>query len=364
MTAYQQAAKRPTHELLEAWSYRNDWTLEEAVPLALGISPDSLLAETELLENATTLERARRSGETFRSPKWWLWWGQRNGLPFHEDWWIAITPQGPIGFDGQHFAFSREQILSERYRAQERALIGKWARKPYWTSREAIDLSLNFDPYTTNGWRGEAPETGDTIREREDRFRILERALEMEEITEKASPLEWLNWLNTRGYYVSEAWTRAVGLKLESVEPVDDHRLTRLVEENADLNRKLNAQIAKVTELEEMQIVRNEATGTGDEEIARLRQKIKELSEDADSPSAKGAQAKRIASLQKALIAMAVDGYSYDPRRAKSDVPVQVAEKSEELGIPMTPQTVRKYLREAADIHVDQGIWEQLFPRK
>ncbi|MFC3614759.1 hypothetical protein ACFORG_13380 [Lutimaribacter marinistellae] len=358
------STNKPTGALVEEWSYRSDWSLEEAALLALAVSPEASEADDLLRANAALLGGAKRSGDRFGAPLFWLWWGESNALPFHEDWWLAITPQGPIGYDGRHFAFNRAEIFSEDYRTQERALIGKWARKPYWTSREAVDLSLNFAPYSTQGWRGESPETSDTIREREDRFRILERALELEAITEQASPLDWLNWLGARGYYVSAAWKRAVGIEPLIIGRVGDHWVEKLVEENAELHRRLDQQSALVAEVEGRQQDGRETARARDKEIAGLRAKIKELSEDPESPSAKGTQAKRIASLEKALLAAAVDGYSYDPRQAKSDVPAQIAAKAGELGTGLTSQTVRKYLKESADNHVDQGVWEQIHPRK
>jgi hypothetical protein len=363
-TAQGQSATRPTEALLQTWIYRDTWACSEAVLLALGVPPDCEEATGVLNANIGVLECAKRAGIGSGAPKFWLWWGERSGLPFHEIWWLAIVPEGPIGYDGRHFAFSRKQMLSERYVRHERFLIGKWARKPYWTPREAIDLSLNFDPYTTNGWRGDAPETSDTIREREDRFRILERAQEIGSIAEKASALDYIRWLEQRGYYVSEGWRRAVGLAVGNEWRPSEDPPFGTKSENEDLRRQVTEQAARIVELEEKLQRRAEEIGSSADDVERLKKRIKELSDDPVSPTGKAAQSKKIAYLEKALLAAVVDGHKYDPRSAKSDVPAQVADKATELGLSLTAQTVRKYLRESADAHVDGDVWERKSPIK
>ena len=356
------ALHRPSEQLMQAWIYKASWSIEEAIILASGLSPDAKNTAEVLDQGKDFSSRAIRSGKKMGTPREWLWWGEINAMPFHSDWWLAITPEGPIGFDGQHFAFQRAEMLSEKYLQHERFLIGKWARKPYWTAREAIDLSLNFDPFTSNGWRGDAPEKGATIRERDDRFLILKRALEIGEISEKSTPIEYLNWLETRGYYVSRAWRKAVSMNVRDAEIADTERIAALEIENEILLQRLEEANGKVAELEQG-LAQNEPMNAGQAvEVAKLRKKIAELSSDPESASAKGALAKRISCLEKALLCAAVDGHSYDPRQMKSDVPAQIADKSQQLGCSLTAQTVRKYLKECADYHVDGDVWSAIYP--
>lgn len=53
--------------------------------------------------------------------------------------------------------------------------------------------------------------------------------------------------------------------------------------------------------------------------------------------------------LHKLVVGMAIDGYGFDPAALKSPIPKQVAENLELLGLSITDDTVRKYLRQAAD---------------
>lgn len=54
--------------------------------------------------------------------------------------------------------------------------------------------------------------------------------------------------------------------------------------------------------------------------------------------------------LRKLVIGMAVAVYRYDPRAGRSDVPAQIASDLQELGLSVTDETVRKHLRESAEL--------------
>lgn len=53
--------------------------------------------------------------------------------------------------------------------------------------------------------------------------------------------------------------------------------------------------------------------------------------------------------LLKLVIAMAVDGYGHDPAASKSNVPREIVEAVDRLGMSVSDDTVRKYLKLAAD---------------
>ena len=68
------------------------------------------------------------------------------------------------------------------------------------------------------------------------------------------------------------------------------------------------------------------------------------------TPTEKPGWVKERDSLWKMVIAMAVDAYRYDPRALKSDVPRQIVDALQKLGIPLDADTVRKHLKAAADL--------------
>jgi hypothetical protein len=54
-------------------------------------------------------------------------------------------------------------------------------------------------------------------------------------------------------------------------------------------------------------------------------------------------------SLLKLVIGMAVGGYGYDPRAGRSEQPSQIAADLATAGVALDVDTVRKWLREAAE---------------
>lgn len=55
-------------------------------------------------------------------------------------------------------------------------------------------------------------------------------------------------------------------------------------------------------------------------------------------------------SLLKLIIGMAVAAYAYDPKVTRSDRPAEIAGDLERAGVPLDVDTVRKWLREAAEL--------------
>lgn len=53
--------------------------------------------------------------------------------------------------------------------------------------------------------------------------------------------------------------------------------------------------------------------------------------------------------LLKLVIGMAKGAYSYDPNQSKSDVPKEIVDDLARHGITVSPDTVRKYLKEGAE---------------
>jgi len=67
-------------------------------------------------------------------------------------------------------------------------------------------------------------------------------------------------------------------------------------------------------------------------------------------PTLKKENPKSIDSLTKMVIAMAIDGYGFDPTEKKSPIPGQITQCVETLGFSIDIDTVRKWLKAGADI--------------
>lgn len=59
-------------------------------------------------------------------------------------------------------------------------------------------------------------------------------------------------------------------------------------------------------------------------------------------------------SLLKLVIGMAIDGYGFDPSAAKSPIPKQISDALQSRGLQLTDDTVRKWLKEAAETVLDR----------
>jgi hypothetical protein len=85
--------------------------------------------------------------------------------------------------------------------------------------------------------------------------------------------------------------------------------------------------------------------------IAALEAEIAAL--QSRHPASEAAQeigARERDSLLKLVIGMAVAAYVYDPKVARSDKPTEIAGDLERAGVPLDVDTVRKWLRQAADL--------------
>ena len=49
----------------------------------------------------------------------------------------------------------------------------------------------------------------------------------------------------------------------------------------------------------------------------------------------------------KIIIAMAINGYGYDPLSSKSEIPTELEGDISSLGMSVSDDTIRKYLKEA-----------------
>jgi hypothetical protein len=82
-----------------------------------------------------------------------------------------------------------------------------------------------------------------------------------------------------------------------------------------------------------------------------LQARIRELEAgQADSSAEKPLGAKERESLLKIVIGIAVDSYKYDPKLSRSAVPQEIADDLAKCGVVLDVDTVRKWLREAAEL--------------
>ncbi len=89
--------------------------------------------------------------------------------------------------------------------------------------------------------------------------------------------------------------------------------------------------------------------------VAALQQELLTKNSEIDLLSAKVFPEKSLGlsereSLLKLILAMAIDGYGYDPSAAKSPIAGGLAGQVERLGMSLGDDTIRNYLKEAKEL--------------
>jgi hypothetical protein len=69
-----------------------------------------------------------------------------------------------------------------------------------------------------------------------------------------------------------------------------------------------------------------------------------------DRSAEKPLSAKERLTAQKLIIGLAVKGYGFDPKRQRSEVPPKIARDLGTLGLQLDEDTVRRWLKDAAEL--------------
>ena len=208
------------------------------------------------------------------------------------------------------------KILAERSSRDERLFFNEpfadvdydhWGPQPSWRLEEVAALLLGKDPDIVNvpslkHLRGSSAFTTNfaTLLYR------LQQAKERDELRECMSPEDLLAW----------ASAHQITVPLPLAQAVEAHSVER---------------------------------------SATPRRCDEKPSGPALTSTERTASAKERDSLKKMVIAMAIDGYRYKPGAPKSPVPQEIVAALERLGLKLDIDTVRKWLKEGADL-LDQQV--------
>jgi len=219
----------------------------------------------------------------------------------------------------------RHRIAAENRRfnrPESIANFDRWAKTSFWSMEEAVALSLGREP---------ASSTWENVR------RFAEISAYAAEFSVRLDVFQ-------RAVAAGQLWTKTVpSAALAWAARMDIHFPPELIEAVT----KLGKQIADWKTLYDGR----------EEEIASLKQRIQSLEADSHlanvvptAPSERGLGARERASLLKLVIGMAVGGYGYDPLAARGTTAKEISSDLALKGIGLDEDTVRKYLREAAEM--------------
>lgn len=194
-----------------------------------------------------------------------------------------------------------------------------WASMPHWTVDEAVAVSLGRNPTIVTHRSLQHPRyknRSNFVLEFERRRDLLTRAIAAHEVSEPIKPNELAIWASGRGLPWFDAIMQA------KAQPAPERDL--------ELEERYNAAIA---------------------ERDALRAKLADLLTDVDDlhPRSK-------TSLLRLVLGMAILRFEYTTK-GRSNTAKLVSGEFEEIGIPITDETILRWVREAAaelDFH-----WEQ-----
>ncbi|MGJ0427221.1 hypothetical protein [Methylocystis sp.] len=201
-----------------------------------------------------------------------------------------------------------------------------WAKMPSWSEEEAAALLLGFNPDFISR---EASRTyGRAPRHITEYFSLCEltrRASGHRQIPYPQTPARWLAWAKKRDLVLLP--------KLEAEIVKWDGANGATVEADGKRVAELEARIAELT-------ARGEARSSA----------------STDNVPPVGARERE--TMLKIIIVMAVKGYAFDPKAKRGDSVKDIVADIEKCGLSLSDDTVRRYLREAADLLPPQEVRE------
>lgn len=234
-----------------------------------------------------------------------------------------------------------------------------WSKMAHWNLDEAIALSFGKAPESVN-WPviSKYLSLSRFAVEYAQRRELAMRAAHWRQLYDPVLPGIFLAWAKRTDVSVPPELIEAVekrGVQVADWKSLHD----KAVEAGKRDGEAAEKQIAKwkrlldetVAQLGQHRADWLEITNDKKGKIAALEAEIAALqSQQPVTEDGKRIGARERDSLLKLVIGMAVAAYAYDPKAARSDRPPEIAGDLERAGVPLDVDTVRKWLREAAEL--------------
>jgi hypothetical protein len=230
-----------------------------------------------------------------------------------------------------------------------------WSRMAHWTLDEALALSFGKAPEMVS-WKVVQPHTqvSQFARNYARRRELAVRALQWKQLYDPVLPGIFITWAKRTQIEFPpelEAAVVANGHVIEDWKSLYDKLCASIDERIAPWKEAATKQADAFNDI----VVHRDALLAQIEglngECTHLRGELEALKSQRAIPAeAKPLSTRERDSLLKLVIGMAVKGYSFQPRAARSHVPSEIAGDLEQLGIRLDVDTVRKYLKEGAEL--------------
>lgn len=240
-----------------------------------------------------------------------------------------------------------------------------WASASYWTLDEMVALSFGKDPRVVT-WKTVSPYVNISpfAKAFESRRDLIYRAGVMGQLAKQTAPsivLAWAERMNipmpaelvdavkALGTQIADWKTLHDGLAVvvEQMQGQLDEKHSALMGAMADHSQTISKMAADYTALLAQ---KDELIEAKDEALNCLMAKLAEIKKDLSQRAARPVGPRERDSLLKLIIGMAMDGYGYDPKAARSPIAKELAGHLALRGLSLDEDTVRKYLAEARQL--------------
>jgi hypothetical protein len=233
-----------------------------------------------------------------------------------------------------------ELAEAQRFFNQARAVADKnhWSRAAFWSLDEATALSLGREPKLVKWENVQEYTQASPFAHKYERLRdLILRAQQARQLTDPTPP----------GFYI--AWARRNDVDfpadLEAAVVARGRQIGDWKSKYDELSSVYDALLSQLDKLlQQVQI---------DQEIKRnLQERTAQLEATLNAAPKPdfGLHGKERESVLRLIIGMAVAGYGYDPRATRSKEVSEIASDLTRAGVPLTDDTVRKWLKAAAEL--------------
>lgn len=247
-----------------------------------------------------------------------------------------------------------------------------WAKMSTWTIDEAVALSFGKNPkYASWKYIQSIANVSQFARDYAAKREIVVRAKEAGQLRDFTYPNVFLAWakrmrLAVPGELLKEV--EALGIQIADWKTLYDNQVAEKERYQSAISEVRTAHLAdqkshsknlaKVVEDQKFFMAQANAViekrdgiiAAKEARVEALLSRVEELEAKPATVGGKGLGAKERESFLKMVIGMAIDGYGYDPKAARSPISKEIADHLALVALPLDEDTVRKYLNEAKQL--------------
>lgn len=193
--------------------------------------------------------------------------------------------------------------------------LNRWGQFPFWTVEEGVAFSLRRDPSKFR-WKSLQQYSDSSSFAQEFKWRLEQarRAVEFGQLQDRNEPAHFMRWAINSNVSLDD---HVAGIEL----------VRRIIRENDRLMTEYHSLTHPIS-LDFLDTELPAAKANRDTELGERERN----------------------SLLKIVIGMAIGGYAHQPKQSRSTTAKEIANDVESTGLRVDEDTVRKYLRQAAEL--------------